>query len=160
MSEFLELIGKTITKIETGGVGDDEIRFILDDGTIYKMYHNQSCCENVEIDDIVGDLDDLLNFPILLASVDKNYDDKFGKDLSDDRSFTWTFYNISTIKGHVTIKWFGESNGYYSEEVDFEKQIIVDIENNSNYFNTKLVLKNASGLTMVSRSKYNIIYVN
>lgn len=110
-----ELVGKTIIKI----INDDNVMtFVCESGEIYKMLHIQDCCESVSIDDVVGDLGDLLNSPIIKAFEDTNSENP--KDVRDD-SFTWTFYNIATIKGHVTIKWYGESNGYYSESVDFIK---------------------------------------
>jgi hypothetical protein len=112
-----DLVGKTVTAIDGARVDGDEIVFTCSDGSEYLMYHDQDCCESVDINDIVGDISDLIGSPIVRATEDSNSGD--GNDDDSDGTFTWTFYNIATAKGHVTIKWYGSSNGYYSESVDF-----------------------------------------
>lgn len=116
--EFRSLIGKTLVKIERDG--KESLTFRTADEA-YRMYHSQDCCENVEIDDIAGDLDDLIGSTILLAeevSNENNTPEGITPPEHPD-SYTWTFYKLATHKGHVTIRWIGESNGYYSESVDF-----------------------------------------
>jgi hypothetical protein len=112
-----ELLNKIIFKYR---LSDDRIDFYCNDGHIYSMYHEQDCCESVYIDDISGDLNDIIGSPILMAdescSSNTNLD---GSPLEDEyESCTWTFYRFATVKGYVNIRWFGASNGYYSESVN------------------------------------------
>lgn len=110
-----ELIGKTIVEIE-GAEAESEYIFIrCSDDSVYVMYHEQDCCEYVAVEDICGDINALLNTPITMAECVT--EEKGGRDY--DESSTWTFYKLATVKGYVTIRWYGESNGYYSEEVTF-----------------------------------------
>jgi hypothetical protein len=115
---FEDLLGKTITEINKENDGYDDRLFITClDGSEYLMYHDQDCCESVSIEDIAGDLEDLKGHPILRAEARSNQEDGGHGD-----SCTWTFYELATIKGSVTIRWFGTSNGYYSESVSFIKK--------------------------------------
>lgn len=132
--EYLEiesLLGKTLKEVK---VSDDqtEIRFVTQEDEVYKMYHEQDCCEHVQIEEIVGDLKDLIGTNILEARATTNSDQWNVEEADDDYipdSFTWTFYHLATIKGWVTIRWLGTSNGYYSESVSFIK---LPKENNGN----------------------------
>ena len=113
-----ELLGRTLVSVTK--VGNDEIVFITREGETYKMYHEQDCCEYVSIEDIVGDLQDLVGSEILVAEEVKGH---VPTDFceGDYDSHTWTFYKFATILGYVDIRWFGSSNGYYSESVEFMK---------------------------------------
>lgn len=134
-----ELIGKTLSYIHVDSK-EDRILFTCTDGIQYEMFHEQDCCESVYIEDINGDITDLIGNPILLAEEVNN--EKFVEDFensfklkdgledyewnyrnehgeSKPESYTWTFYKLATIKGYVDIRWYGASNGYYSESVNF-----------------------------------------
>ena len=121
MNRLNELVGKTLKSVDKNF---DEILFTCDDGKQYKMYHAQDCCETVEIEEIIGDLQDLVGSPITMAEEVSGYEPTSEEDIMKTReadewgSCTWTFYKLATINGYVTIRWFGESNGYYSEDVD------------------------------------------
>lgn len=111
--KFADLLGKTLMNVTI--VDDEEVIFTLVDGSQYKLYHSQDCCESVTVESVVGDLEDLIGSPILLAEEASNDDPEASE------SGTWTFYKLATIKGYVDIRWYGSSNGYYSESVDFMK---------------------------------------
>ena len=121
--KFEELLGKKLKAVE-GKVGDESINFVTTDGEEYLLYHEQDCCDSVRVEDITGDLKDLLGAKIIQAEEVVN-----GTELGQtgpkpeyqDDSFTWTFYKLATRKGYVTIRWYGDSNGYYSESVYFAK---------------------------------------
>lgn len=97
----------------------EEIKFECNDGTAIYFFHDQDCCEYVRLVDADG-LDN--NVDIFtgckwckVEEVKKESGwDNYGE------SYTWTFYKFTTDKGYDTMRWLGESNGYYSEEVNFE----------------------------------------
>jgi hypothetical protein len=115
-ASFEDLKGRTIKAIEVERTNDDCIKFAMDNGDVFRMDHNQECCEHVYIEDICGDLEDLIDTPILVA--EERTEDGEGDGYGDEM---WTFYELRTIKGSVTIRWNGSSNGYYSIGVGFVK---------------------------------------
>jgi hypothetical protein len=112
---FEKFIGMTFTRVVMGN-DRESLHFVSDTGRIFEQYHDQDCCEYVRIEDICGDLNDLVGSPILFAEESTNSDDNREED-----SHTWTFYRIGTVKGTVVIRWLGTSNGYYSERVSLRE---------------------------------------
>ena len=111
------VIGKTVIDIKTDK--HEYISFLFSDGSAMRMYHSQDCCESVTINDINGDLNDLIGTPIILAELRTNVNEG-GPDNEYNESYTWSFYTFRAHKGFVDIRWYGTSNGYYSETVDIE----------------------------------------
>lgn len=110
--DFSDLNGKTIIKVDESR---DSLSFLCSDGTFYEMYHRQDCCESVDIEDVCGSWDDIIGFEVVNAyESTRDNDDTYGLAM-------WTFYHLTTTRGTVTIRWHGESNGYYSVSVDFYK---------------------------------------
>jgi hypothetical protein len=117
-AEFEELKGKIIRQIEI--IGDYAgLRFICDDGIGYQLVHYRNCCEYARFVDICGELEWLLNTPVLMA---EQVDGEHG--YQEWEHYTWTFYKLATKRGYVTLSFLGNSNGYYNEEATFEKEIL------------------------------------
>lgn len=101
--------------------GSEEIVFKCKTGNTVVFYHEQDCCESVWLEDADG----LANGADIFTGCDwcevEEVEDDNTEPLEySDESFTWTFYKFKTNKGYDTMRWYGTSNGYYSESVDFK----------------------------------------
>ena len=112
---FPAFIGCTILAVQSDA---EEISFETNRGT-WVMNHSQDCCESVYVEDVNGDMADLIGGTVVLAEERTSRDTPEGVEPCGYESETWTFYTIRTTRGDVDIRWCGSSNGYYSESVDF-----------------------------------------
>ena len=122
-----ELVGQTVAAVWMNE-DKDEIFFVTapkvdayyvstETINLYVMAHDQDCCESVTVEDIDNDLNKMIGATIVSAeeASEPKEDDEYGHR-------TWTFYKLATDKGdYFTIRWLGESNGYYSEDAQFFK---------------------------------------
>lgn len=130
MDTFEDLFGCVCYKVLVFNQGQkahsgyqDMIAFYTDKGVSW-LTHNQDCCEYVYIADICGDFRDIEDSLILHAEESSHG----AEEHEVCESGTWTFYKLATVKGWVDIRWLGESNGYYSESVDFMHTTTEDFE--------------------------------
>lgn len=120
MKEEIELnvLVNTIMSSVIYNEDEEAILFTDNNSNKYILMHEQDCCEDVYVESIEGDLNDLVNTPILVAEKMDNIGEMPPKDPLDAR-YIWTFYKFATVKGYVTIRFYGSSNGNYSEAVSF-----------------------------------------
>ena len=111
------LVGEILTEINN--FGGERLDFETKSGRKFSMFHEQDCCESVRIEKIRGKLKDLLESPIIEATEEISYVNPKGFFKEYQDSFTWTTFILETIDHKVVIRWYGESNGYYSESVSF-----------------------------------------
>jgi len=115
--DFNELEGLVIEGIEGAEYGSDKVT-IQASGRKFTLSHIQDCCEQVRLDSILGDISALVGEKIINAVEHTNRDNPKSEY---DESFLWTYYTIRTQSATVVFRWYGTSNGYYSESVDFEE---------------------------------------
>lgn len=109
------LIGVTVKAVR---VTYDQVQMLGTDGTMYMLAHDQDCCEEVSIESIDNDISLLEGQTILEAYESTNSDNPPDGYNPYTDSYTWTFFHIRTQRDSFTIRFFGSSNGYYSETAD------------------------------------------
>lgn len=111
---FGKLVDCVIVKVTE--VNNDSVEFELQDGRKAVLYHQQDCCESVYLEATIGNVDDIMNSPVLRVS-EEDYDG--GPESEYEESYMWSCFRVGTAKGSVLFRFYGSSNGYYSEDVSF-----------------------------------------
>lgn len=99
----------------------DELVLYFTDDSCGTFFHSQECCESVSITSTeleISKLDECLGK--VLTSYCEDIDYNTTQDISwhiDPFTNTTQIFNFEGVE--LKIKWVGESNGYYSESVDF-----------------------------------------
>lgn len=119
--EIKDLLNKVLESVEITNVDqdcpsqNDCVVFTTVDDEIYVMMHMQDCCETVYLESVDNNVDILIGSQILVAEERSNSNE------DSSGSETWSFYLIGTNEGWCNFRWYGSSNGYYSESVELYK---------------------------------------
>ena len=115
MFTFELVKGKTIVEVVGLKKQEESVTLKLDDNSELEFYHEYSCCEDFWLEDFEFSGKDIVGAKILNVLLVSEK-----QEVTDNGSMTWTFYKIQTDKGELFMRWCGESNGYYSEDVDIK----------------------------------------
>ena len=115
------VVGKTITSILGLEEESQQVQILFSDGSKLNFHHWQDCCEWVCLYDfeLTTSLDKIIGGVINDAREDGRDATNDDNECTDESGY-WTFYNINTSRGCINMRWLGQSNGYYSEDVSVE----------------------------------------
>lgn len=109
-----DLFGRKIESVEGCYKGSNFMKIKFTDG-ISVVFQPSNLCANVEIDDVNGDPQGMVGHLIKKVEVVSNK--QFSAKDEYTKNYLWTFYKFATLDGYIDIRWYGTSNGWYSEEV-------------------------------------------
>lgn len=105
---------------------NEDVRLALDDGRALRLWLDGDCCSSSYYTDTTQ-FDELIGATI--QSVEERdgeshagLDAEAAKTDKDRDAVSWHFLVFATDKGHVTIDWRNDSNGYYDGDVHPEIQ--------------------------------------
>lgn len=111
-----ELIGKTITDVAImDQLDEDRVKLCCSDGSKYIMGHTQQHSESVYLEEVEGNIFDILNSPVIDAREDVS------NDWVGHSGHIYTTYIIATNNGAVVFKWAGTEDEDCSGDVRIRK---------------------------------------
>lgn len=114
------LIGEVLTYVDTNDK-NDVIMLTTASGRIIKIYHEQDCCEIVQIVDMEGKWHDLIG-KVIVETRHESVEDRDPPEPTNG-SQTHTTLTFKADDATVISRWIGDSNGYYSESVDIAELV-------------------------------------
>lgn len=108
---FQEVVGAKVVGVEPEMAPSGCYRVVLpfEDGRKLTLYLDADCCSN-------SYFTDLKQFDELIGATIQEVEERDG-DTTNDGETAWHFLVFTTNKGHVTIDWRNDSNGYYDGNV-------------------------------------------
>lgn len=118
--EYLAELYAQVLAVEGMREGSSEVRILTDKGTI-RIFHEQECCEQVLLRDLTGDPEDLEDGIIVVFECRVGLLKTGGAGKRPPRSREaqhYTFYEIRTTKGDITLRWGENELSGYGTKVD------------------------------------------
>lgn len=101
-------------KVVEANASDESVELKLDDGSWCKIDLYGDCCSHSYFTDPT-------QFQELVGATVNEVEDRENKTESEseyDSQTIWSFLVFTTDKGHITIDWRNDSNGYYSGYIE------------------------------------------